>query len=436
MLKKTEYLCVVGSIALIGADRIDLSAGYGPFRLTPFLFFASLALFIHLLLLGFRGKLRVAITLPVRRQIPFLILLALFLFLSFASTILGLDPQRGLVALCGLVLVAMLGYWISVRIFSDSTPEKLVVRSVTFGLILYLIFCIGGVIAWSHGALRLQEEAGASIESTFAPTATFFWAPRLSGWCLDANRAGFIMVMYLALLDRFGDKTRYTRFLRFAIGFFLLLTVSRSGVLCWIAYYLFSKAVWKRITTRRAVLSAAALAMVCLLAAFIYQEEISVMLDLWQVSDMVSDRLSGDRGTSGADHIQLIQRGVETWSSSTRTMVAGIGFAGAPRVLADYFQDNKYANFHSLYVSLLAELGLPAFLLFMILLGYPMIGRQGAASFIAAIAVFNVALQSYMEPIFWVAFALAWSFELKRGRLRTYLQAVLPHPSRLGSVAS
>src|SRR5580658_1553417 len=158
MLKKTEYLCVVGSIALIGADRIDLSAGYGPFRLTPFLFFASLALFIHLLLLGFRGKLRVAITLPVRRQIPFLILLALFLFLSFASTILGLDPQRGLVALCGLVLVAMLGYWISVRIFSDSTPEKLVVRSVTFGLILYLIFCIGGVIAWSHEPSVCKEK--------------------------------------------------------------------------------------------------------------------------------------------------------------------------------------------------------------------------------------------------------------------------------------
>jgi ABC-type antimicrobial peptide transport system permease subunit len=66
----------------------------------------------------------------------------------------------------------------------------------------------------------------------------------------------------------------------------------------------------------------------------------------------------------------------------------------------------------------LAELGLPAFLLFMILLGYPIIGRKGAGPCIAAIAIFNVALQSYMEPIFWVALALAWSFELKGWRLR------------------
>lgn len=174
----------------------------------------------------------------------------------------------------------------------------------------------------------------------------------------------------------------------------------------------------------------------CLTVGFNYQREIAGLLDLWELSDVVFDRFSGEQGSSGADHIQLIQRGVETWSSSTRTIVAGIGFAGAPRVLGDYFQDNKYANFHSLYVSLLAELGLPAFLLFMFILGYPMIGREGAAPFIAAIAVFNVALQSYMEPIFWMALALVWSFELKRGRLLTYFQAVLPHSNRLGSVAS
>jgi hypothetical protein len=52
----------------------------------------------------------------------------------------------------------------------------------------------------------------------------------------------------------------------------------------------------------------------------------------------------------------------------------------------------------------------------MILLGYPIIGRKGAASCIAAIAVFNVFLQSFLEPIFWVALALAWSFELKGRR--------------------
>jgi hypothetical protein len=435
MLKKLEYGCVLASIALIGADRIDFSAGYGPFRLTPFLFFASLAVVIHFLAEGFRGRFQLAITPPVRRQVPFLILLAVFLFLSFTTTILGLDPQRGLVSLCGLLLVATLGYWISVRIISDSAPEKLVVRSISFGLFVYLIFCIGGAIAWSHGVIRQQEEASTSIESLFAPSATFFTAPRLSGWCLDANRAGFIMVMYLVLLDRFGAKTRYLRLLRFAVGFFILLAVSRSALLCWIAYYAFSKALWKRITTRRAVFRAAALAMVVLLVGFVYQKQISAILDLWRISEMVSDRISGEQGTSGSDHILLIQRGLETWSSSTRTMLAGIGFAGSPRFLGDFFPDNKYANFHSLYVSLLAELGLPTFLLFMVILGYPMIGRKGAAPFIAAIAVFNIALQSYMEPIFWLTLALIWSFEQRFWAPRAEPLAGLPDPRRLGPVA-
>jgi O-antigen ligase len=192
-------------------------------------------------------------------------------------------------------------------------------------------------------------------------------------------------------------------------------------MLCWFAYCLFSKAFWKQLTTRRAKFRVAALALVCLLVGVAYREEITGLLELWQVSDIVSNRLSGEQGSSGGEHLELIRRGFETWSNSPRTVVAGIGFAGAPRVLGDIFGDSKYGNFHDLYVSVLAELGLPAFLLLMILLGYPMIGRRGAAPCIAAIAIFNIFLQSYMEPLFWVALALMWSFEPTRHKLRISL---------------
>jgi hypothetical protein len=64
-------------------------------------------------------------------------------------------------------------------------------------------------------------------------------------------------------------------------------------------------------------------------------------------------------------------------------------------------------------VSVLAELGLPAFLLLLVMLGYPAVKRKNAVPFIAAIAIFNVFLQSFLEPIFWVTIALVWSFELK-----------------------
>jgi hypothetical protein len=413
MFEKFEYGCLVGCIALIGAERIDLFLGHGPFKLTPFLLLASIVVGMHFLIAAFRGRFRFAMSPPLHRQLPFLMMLAALLFISVASTLFGLNPLRGVVALADFILVSVLGYCISVRILTDPDPEKLVLRSISFSLLVYLIFCIGGAIAFSHGAYRLEEEGSISLESMFAPTANMFGiVPRLSGFSLDANRAGFLLVMYLVLLDYFATRTRYTRFLRFVIGVFLLLAVSRSAFLCWLAYYLFSSG-WKSITTKRTAFRAAVVAVLCLLVGLVYRKEIGELLDLWQVSDMISDRLSGAEGTSGGDHIQLIQRGLETWSSSAHTIIAGIGFEAAPRVLGDFFGENKFGNFHSLYVSILAELGLPAFLLFMVLLLYPMMGRKGAAAGIAAIAVFNIALQSYMEPFFWMALALAWSLELR-----------------------
>ena len=411
-LLKLEYILLVASIAFTGADRIDLLAGHGFFKLTPFLVCGSLVIVIRLFVMGLRGNLGLVMPSPTRRQVPFLLLLVLFLFLAGTSTIFGSDPQRGLVALCGLVLVSGLAYCISMRILADPAPGKLIVRSVTLASIAWLIFCVGGVIAWTHGAVRMQEEGATSIASIFAPTATLYWIPRLSGYCLDSNRAGFILVMYLALLDRFAPKTRGTRLLRFAIGCFILVAVSRSAMLCWFAYYLFSYGFWKRLATRRSAIRLATVVTLLLVIGFVYREEITTVAEWWQVSDIVSDRLSTDPTSTAGSHFQLIERGLSTWTTSTHTVVAGIGFAASPRVLGDFFGDNKGGNFHDLYVSVLAELGLPAFLLLIVILGYPVVGRKDAAPFIAAIAIFNIFLQSFLEPIFWVTLALVWSFEL------------------------
>lgn len=361
--------------------------------------------------MGVQGRFHLVITPPFRRQIPYLVILALFLFVAVTATIFGLEPQRGLIALCGLMLVAGLGYCISLRVLADPDPGLLILRSVTIAMIVWLIFCIGGAIAWSHGVFRLEEEPATSLASLFAPTATLFWIPRLSGYSLDSNRAGFILVMYLALLDRFVPATSYRRYLRLAVAFFILIAVSRSAMLCWLAYYLFSSGFWKRVRSSKAALRLTTVGVLLMVVGFIYREEIATAAELWQVSDIVSDRLSRDPTSTAGSHVQLIQRGFETWMTSSRTLLAGIGFAGSPRVLGDFFGDNKYGNFHDLYVSVLAELGLPAFLLLMILLFYPMRARRGAAPFIAAIAAFNIFLQSFLEPILWVSLALVWSFE-------------------------
>ncbi len=412
MLRRLEYAFLIGSVALIGADRIDLLFGKASFRLTPFLVCAFAFVLLHLLMITMRGRLDFPLSPAMRRQQPFLVGLAAFLFLASVATIFGMDPQRGLMALADLVLVSALAYCISLRLLADPEPEKLIVRAISVGLFVYFVFCVGESIAWKYGIIQTTENSGSWVQDAFA-AKTLFWVPRLSGSTVDANRSGFVLVMYLALLDHFARKSRYTSFLRFAIVLFIFLALSRSAMLCWFAYWLFSSAAWKRLVSWRRAMWAAAIVTACLLAGFEYQREIGEVLYAWDVSEIVSDRVSGQEGTSGGDHIRLIERGFDTWYSTPHTMATGIGLASSPRVLGDFFGDDKYGNFHCLYVTILAELGLPAFLVLMILLGYPVLARNGATAAVAAIMVFNAPYQSHMEPVFWLMIALVWSYERK-----------------------
>jgi len=417
MLRKLEYIFLVGSIALIGADRIDLFAGKGAFTLTPFVVLAPLLLFLFALNNGMAGRFSFSVTPAIRRTTPYFAWLFVFLFLSSVATILGVDPDRGLKALIDLFLVSLLGSFIAVQILADPKREKLVVRSVTLGLIVYFLFCVGECIAWSHGIIQGADNGGSWLETMFA-AKTLFWVPRVSGATVDANRSGFVLVMYLVLLDHFVPKSRYIRFLRFAIAVFLLLALSRSAILCWFAYWLFSQGSGLRKAPWRKLAWVSVFAVVALIAGVRYRTELGNLLDAWQVGDIVSDRMSGEEGTSGGEHIQLIKAGFDAWASTPHTVIAGMGLRSAPAVLGNFFGDDKNGNFHCLYVTALAELGLPAFLALIILLTYPLIGRKGALPPIAAIMVFNAPYQSHMEPIFWLVLAVAWSYQMRTSQSR------------------
>ena len=172
MLRKLEHFFVVGCVAFIGADRIDLFAGHGFFKLTPFLFFAPLVVLSRLLFMGWGKGFQVAVIPPLRRQVPYLFVFALFLLVSFTSTIFGLNPDRGIISLFDLVLVSALGYCISARILADPAPEKLVARCVTLALVVWLFFCVATSIAWSQGFFRCRT-------SPLRPSDLFLRLPQL-----------------------------------------------------------------------------------------------------------------------------------------------------------------------------------------------------------------------------------------------------------------
>jgi hypothetical protein len=420
MLRKIQYVCLVASIVFISADRIDLFFSHGPFVLTPFLVFAPLGLLLGFIRTGPERMFRFPTPSPVRRQLPFVAATIVFLLFTFASLPLGMDPGRGLVLFIALLSVAVLAYGISVQILTDPEQGKLISQAITLGLIVYAVFCIGEGIAWSRG-ISLSDEPVAWSESVFAATPFGAWAPRLSGPTIDPNRAGFVLTMYLVLLDKFAVRSRYARGL---IVFFILLTVSKSAIACWLGYYLFSKRFWVRLASRRAIAWLTVIGIAASVVCFVYGTQIVNLAQALELGDAVSDRMSMDRGSSGESHVLLIERGFDTWLTSPKTIIAGIGFGSAPKVLADFFGNDKYGNFHCLYVTVLAESGLLAFMVLVFILGYPIIGRTGTLSAIAAIAIFNLSYQSHMEPIFWLVLALLWSSERRqRTKVRSLVLA-------------
>src|SRR5271165_5037904 len=290
MIRRLQYVGLVGCLGLVGADRIDLFMRKAPFMLTPFLILAPLVVSISFLIMLSRGSLHFTITPPLRRQTHFRTAFILLLLFSLASVPFGLDPQRGLVAVAGFLLVVVLAYCVSVQILAVPSQEKLIVRSVTFALLLYVIFCIAQYIALSYGLFMVPSQNASWTESTFAPGAQGLLTFRLSGTMVDANRAGFVLTMYLVLLDRFASKSRYAPVLRFVIGLLVLLTLSKSAILCWLVYYLLSKTFWKRLVSRRAVAWIAAIAIVSSLVWIEYREEIVDSAGAWAISDAVSAR--------------------------------------------------------------------------------------------------------------------------------------------------
>lgn len=410
MLRKLQSICLVVCIGLADADRIDLLGGHAPFKLTPFLVLAPLVLFIGILRVKPTRMFRLTVTPALRRQTPFLVAGSLFLLLTLSSIPIGLDPERGVVAYCDLLLVTGLGYYISLQVLEEPARERLIIKSVSFGLAMYLFFVVGEFIAWTHGILMTDQGGGSWLQSTFAPSTLGPWAPTLSGTAYDANRSGFVLTMYLALIDRFAAKSRYASLFRLTIPILILLSLSRSGALCWLAYQVFSRDFWARLMSRRMLIRVAAIAIISSLMFAMYQKELAQLAAAWEISTAVSAKMSMDSGSSGESHILLNERGLQTWLSSTKTVISGIGYGAAPKVLADFFGDDKRGNFHSLYVTTLAEMGLPAFLVLLFLLGYPMVRRTGAVPCIAAIMVFNISYQTETEPMFWLMLALLWSY--------------------------
>ncbi|HIB10222.1 MAG TPA: hypothetical protein EYO20_10380 [Gemmatimonadetes bacterium] len=386
-------------IALLAVDRIDFLGGEGAFILTPFLVLTPLLLVFE----GFRVlESRARIQLQ-REGRAYLVLLLLFLSIVLISTLLAQDPLMSAKRSALLVFLGMSTFAVAVTVSGRKESKRALVAGAKLGLIVAVVF---GVLEVFTFLSNLSEPFRFGFLTVDLWPHTYYGiVPRISGQVMDANRGGLLMVFYLFILLRW-DRPGFRRWGWLTLGsVFILLSLSRSAIFTgFITVFLIWSEGRKFRVNRRAVF---AVLIGLVVSSGWLMANSSTRSAVVRGIEPLAQRLSPTEAST-QEHFLLLGRGVEEGTESVKRATIGMGYGNAYMELQDIFPGNKYGNFHSLYVTMLAESGVFALILSLVLLGYPL-GLPGAwRAFIAGVFSFNVFYQTLAEPLFWFALAMAW----------------------------
>lgn len=393
------YLYVLW-IATIGADRLDLLAGAGPVVLKPFLMLSPIIIALELADAVRRDR-----ALPMSPDAGWLFVVqSALLCVLLVSVAWSFDTTLALGRLALIVTEAYLCVAAAMLLVSRPDARGILRRGAVLGIVLMLVMDVVQVVRWLELPWFNFLTLGGVLELT--PATYGPWLPRPSGVSVDANRGGFLLLLYMYLLWLLAPPSGRRSILVALAWFALLLTLSRSAVLAAIIV----SAGWQirrgfRLT--RAAVGVTALVVTCFVGLLLFSGTArEAMLALGEV---LAGRVSIREGSS-SDHLTLLVRGWEIATSDLRTLLFGIGYGNSYLVLQDFFAGTKYANFHSMYVTLLVEAGVAALVPALALLLYPLLRAGAFWPLVAGLMAFNIFYQAHSEAMFWLVVALAWLY--------------------------
>jgi hypothetical protein len=392
------YGLLVLWIATVGADRIDLLAGHGPLVLKPVLILSPLVLLASIRDHGPRFR-----TLPWPGDAAwFLLLLTTLLAILLASVTYAVDPGLAVRRWALLAVESYACLLVVLMLANRLDFRRVLLRGAQIGLILVIAFNVIQVIRWFSGSFGAVLEMGGVLDLT--PSFYGHILPRPSGSSLDASRGGLLIVMYLFIIAGLAPRSRGRSVLLAAGVVMLIATLSRSAMLAAVVAGGLL-AVRTPLRPSRALVGGVSAVAAALLAVLLF---VPAARDFGGVVvDVVGGRLSMGEGSS-REHFALIARGWEVATGSLRNLLLGIGFGNSFLELQDFYPGTKYANFHSLYVTLLVEAGLFSLVPVIVLLTVPLLRGGGLQPLIAGLVLFNVFYQAHVESAFWFILALAW----------------------------
>ncbi len=386
-------------IALLAVDRIDFLGGEGAFILTPFLILTPLLLVFE----GFR-VLESRVRLQLQREgRVYLVLVLFFLSVVLISTLLAQDPLMSAKRSALLSFLGIGTFAVAVTVSGRKDSRRTLVAGAKLGLIIAIVF---GVLEVFTFISSLSEPFRFSFLTVDLWPHTYYGiVPRISGQVMDANRGGLLMVFYLFILLRW-DRPGIRRWGWLTLGsMFILLSLSRSAVLMGMITVFLIWSEGRRFRVNRRAVFAVLIGLV--VSSGWLMASSSTRSSIVRGLEPLAQRLSPTEAST-QEHFLLLGRGVEEGAESVKRATIGMGYGNSYMELQDIFPGNKYGNFHSLYVTMLAESGVLALLVSLILLIYPL-GLPGPwRPLIAGLVAFNIFYQTLAEPLFWFALAMAW----------------------------
>ena len=392
-------------VAVLGADRIDLLGGAGPFRLLP----------IHVataMVIGSEWWRRLqtrALPAISRAQAGFAALVLGMLVLVAASVVRSVDV---LISTNRAVLLAGTAVGLSLAVLGAADRADLravLARGARAGLLLSAVFSVVQLFQFVGLAPDWVRVGPVHIALQSFNYGVF---PRLSGAAGEMNGAGATLVVQSVLIALSDPPLRARRGWIVFGAVQVLATLSRASVLAGvIVLALFPRVVRARVGARVAV--AGALVIIALSSL--------VLLDGGR-RDLTARALAPLAGrfdpaeSSAQSHAMLMRRGVEEATRSVPRALFGFGFGTSYRALADVMPGTKYGNFHSLYVQLWAESGIFALLLLGAILLGSVLRAGPLTGLISAMVVYNLFYEGLAQPALWFVVALIWLAPLLAAR--------------------
>jgi len=275
---------------------------------------------------------------------------------------------------------------------------KIIYKSSILGSLIFLLFNIIIIFLWFK-----YNNLDFTSYIDLKPNMISYFIPRLGGYSADVNRGGVVLLFFTYIIYLYKNKSIYINILIIINSISLLLSMSRTvyllSLITVIVYVLNDYKDKKKIIIY--VVSGIILSMLTLF----YLDNIKII----ELEYLIKERLTIDydlnRFSSSGIHLRLIYEGIMTAFSNLKILLVGNGFGTSFLLIHGYYwSGTKYANYHSLYITTLVEIGILgtlSFLLFTFII--PLLKKMYNNIFPLIIGLFfyNIFYQVILEPVYW-----------------------------------